>query len=425
MKNSCWRNLATLVAAVLVCTTSLFGQQKVSRKMEVTLYFRHDKYVLDESYMSNRATIEKLDTFFERHYDQVDSIEIIAHASPEGTVKYNQKLSERRAGTTKYWLLKNYKSLRLDQIQCEPLGEDYQGLIERIKADKNVPYKKEVLRVLRAKGVHPDKKMRQLMKLRWGHPYAYIRRQHLPWLRTAATCVIYWTENLAQPTPTPRLDIINPSMRLKAWEPEEFKVPTDVARAATERKTIMALKTNLLYDAATVVNFSVEVPVGDNFSLAYNHICPWWLSKDNRYCLQLLAIGGEARWWFAPRPVMPNGRHKGRDRLVGHYLGAYGMSGKFDFQARTWGCYQGEFWSAGLSYGYSMPVGKRSNLEFSFSVGYASIPYRHYVPTEDWQDLIRDRYNAGRLHYFGPTKAEISWVIPITVTKRVEKGGDL
>jgi hypothetical protein len=103
-----------------------------------------------------------------------------------------------------------------------------------------------------------------------------------------------------------------------------------------------------------------------------------------------------------------------RDALTGHFLGLYGWTGKSDIQIdNRLGCYQFDFCSAGLTYGYSMPLGKHLNMEFSISAGYAQIPYQHYIPTEDWSLLIRDDNKAGTLHYFGPTKAEISLVIPI------------
>ncbi len=407
--------------------------------MSATLYFRHDQSVLDEEYLSNREVINKIDEFFELNGEWVDSVAIFAYASPEGPEAYNQKLSARRAGTTKYWLLKRHKSLRLEQVREVALGEDYSGLIERIEADDKVPHKREVLRTLRRTDLSADQKMRQLMRLRKGYPYAYIRRNHLPYLRTATTFVFYWSKGIAAlPTTAPAREVAHNIAQPTTWKPLEMPMwqPTsnEVASAGESvtpsqtspttlphtRKTILALKTNALYDAATVVNFAVEAPIGDRFSVLYNHICPWWLTNDNRYCLQLLSIGGEARWWFAPRPAAPEGDFVGRDRLVGHFVGAYAMSGMFDFQANTWGCYQGEFWSTGLTYGYSAPLGKRLNIEFSLSVGYASIPYRHYVPTDDWQDLIRDKFNAGRIHWFGPTKAEISIVVPLTIKT---KGG--
>ena len=103
-----------------------------------------------------------------------------------------------------------------------------------------------------------------------------------------------------------------------------------------------------------------------------------------------------------------------RDKLTGHFVGVYGESGKYDFEHKKDICYQGEFWSAGLSYGYSMPIGKRLNMEFSISAGYASIAYRGYTPSDDYETLWRDPEKVGKWHYFGPTKAQVSLVIPIT-----------
>ena len=72
-------------------------------------------------------------------------------------------------------------------------------------------------------------------------------------------------------------------------------------------------------------------------------------------------------------------------------------------------------------YGYSMPIAKRLNLEFTIAVGYASIPYQHYIPSTDWQTLYKDLDKQGTWHYFGPTRAEVSLVLPIWGNKR--KGG--
>ena len=125
--------------------------------------------------------------------------------------------------------------------------------------------------------------------------------------------------------------------------------------------------------------------------------------------VRFLSIGAEARYWFKPS-----------DRFNGHFLGLYCESGKYDFERRRDICYQGEFYSAGLSYGYAMPIGKHLNMEFSLSAGYASVGYRGYTPSENYEILWRDSDKVGRLHYFGPTKAQISLVLPIRVKT---KGG--
>lgn len=193
------------------------------------------------------------------------------------------------------------------------------------------------------------------------------------------------------------------------------------------RRSVMAFKTNLLYDALTLLNISLEVPLGNRFSMLAYYQFPWWRAgkADNEYCLRFLSLGAEARWWFALRPKPATIKRQERDRFVGHFLGVYAESGKWDFEYQRKICHQGEFWSAGLSYGYSVPVGRRMNMEFSFSVGYASIPYRGFTPSDDYEILWRDHDKVGCWSYFGPTKAQISLVMPIKAKKdnKKEKGG--
>ena len=53
-------------------------------------------------------------------------------------------------------------------------------------------------------------------------------------------------------------------------------------------------------------------------------------------------------------------------------------------------------------------------------MGYARIPYQHYIPSEDWQILWRGREDQGVLHYFGPTQLKVSLIRPILVKYRVK-----
>lgn len=244
-------------------------------------------------------------------------------------------------------------------------------------------------------------------------------RNYMPQLR-AATWICVWAE-VIEPLPAVAAMTVEAAALTEAAPARESAPVVTVE----EQKTIVALKTNMLLDAVTAVNFAVEVPFeikGNKFSALYEHHTPWWLTKNNKYCLQFLTYGGEARWWFAPRTTSGSDSSKQRDALAGHFLGVYGWGGIADIQAgRNFGCYQFDFWSTGLTYGYSMPIASWANLELSISAGYANIPYQHYIPTDDWQILIKDKNKAGTLHYFGPTKAEVSLVIPIKATFR--KGG--
>jgi hypothetical protein len=122
----------------------------------------------------------------------------------------------------------------------------------------------------------------------------------------------------------------------------------------------------------------------------------------------------EPRWWF----------RKGSDeqRLTGHFAGVYAMSSMYDLQRDRDLCYQGEAWSVGLSYGYSLPIGDFLNLEFSASVGYLQTDYRHYQPDPGYDNLYIDKFHTGTLKYFGPTKLEVSLVLPIDIY--VKRGGE-
>ena len=226
-----------------------------------------------------------------------------------------------------------------------------------------------------------------------------------------------------------------PRKRLKFYSPyannrffdiytgKPYKYCTNCKFAGTTPQTILAVKSNLLYDALTLINGSVEAPIGDKFSALVYAQFPWWKwgESRNETCIRFLSLGAEGRWWFAPVHKSAATKYQDRDRLVGHFVGAYAEAGMWDFQFKRKLCRQGEFWSVGVSYGYSMPISRRMNLELSLSVGYASIPYRGYFPSENYEILWRDNENVGEWGYFGPTKAQVSLVVPIKASRK--RGG--
>ena len=132
------------------------------------------------------------------------------------------------------------------------------------------------------------------------------------------------------------------------------------------------------------------------------------------FSLSVCFSSAEARFWFKPWDK------KSTRKLRGWFVGAYGMSAKYDLQYDTSVNYQGEYWSAGLTGGYAISLGKKKRLsmEFSLSLGFLQTDYRHYLPTDDYLKLIRDPYNVGTVTYIGPTKLKVSLVIPINFGKK-------
>lgn len=385
------------------------------------IYYPINKTSLYENYMDNAKNLEIIRQYLAES-PRIDSIVIYSYASPEGPYRFNKKLSEGRGATAKRYILSQVPEGRHfpdSLIHLRPEAENWQGLREEVRLSYHETDRDQVLAILDS-NIPDEQKKVALKNLYNGRAWRYILKHIMPRLRYA-TWISVWAPILPDIPQTPLATApVAPT--------EQTPQPVDVPYEQT--RTILALKTNALYDLLTWLNFSIEVPFslrGEQFSVLYQHQFPWWTwgEADNEYSNRFLSIGGEARWWFNPQPRPATDRRIIRDRLVGWYVGLYGLSGKWDFQRRRDICYQGEFWSTGLTVGYSMPIGRRLNLEFSLAAGYASIPYRGYTPSPDYETLYRDPDNHGRWHYIGPTRAEVSLSIPITLTRKgiIQKGG--
>lgn len=407
--------------------------------VSVQVWFRQGYSALEPSYRDNgsrlRAFVGRVQALRQDSTRRFSRIRIVSGASPEGGSDVNKRLSAGRALRIRSYL-EQYFPIRDSLFEVASCGVDWQGLAGMVEAS-DMPYRAEVLDILHntpewvvRNGVVVDSRKRRLAMLHGGRPWRYMEEHFFPELRSSGVQVICVATPVPCPEPVnppeiipldeiPVLEPVVPELDEPVLTPVPLPVP---ARPEYDKRTFLAVKSNLLYDAATVLNFSVEVPFTERFSLLYEQHTPWWLSDNNRFCVEFLSFGGEFRWWFAPHTRPESERRVKRDALMGHFVGVYGAGGKFDFQLNRTFCYQGEFFSAGLTYGYAMPVGRRLNMEFSVSLGYARIPHRHYVPTDDWQHLIRDPHKSGTWNYFGPTRVGVSLVMPFFI--RHKKGGD-
>ena len=177
---------------------------------------------------------------------------------------------------------------------------------------------------------------------------------------------------------------------------------------------LRAFKTNFLMPG---FNAGIEVPIGKHWSVAADWYWPWFWPKDkNEKCYELLGGAVEGRYWFGKD-------RKNTDRLLGHSIGLYVHSGYYDLEKGYRGM-QGEFVSTGLDYKYALGLGgkkhkKWGHLEFSIGLGYLYSTGRTYDVPKPGGALIPD-HNVRIVNFFGPTRAEVSLVIPIY--KRKEGG---
>ena len=162
------------------------------------------------------------------------------------------------------------------------------------------------------------------------------------------------------------------------------------------------LKTNLLYDVAAVPNIGIEAAFGGDWSVGANWMHAWWSRSSAHRYWRIYGGDIELRRWLHHR--------NDRSTHIGHYLGFYGQILSYDIEFGGRGRQSdGLNWGVGVEYGYSLPLSRYFNLDFTIGIGYLGGRYRTYEPADDcyiWQ-------KTSKRNWVGPTKAEISlvWII--------------
>lgn len=172
----------------------------------------------------------------------------------------------------------------------------------------------------------------------------------------------------------------------------------------------MAVKSNLLYDAALVPNIGAEFYLGRGWTIGASWMHAWW--KNDRANNYWRIYGGE----LDVRKYL--GKRARQKTFMGHHLGLYLQALTYDVELGGKGYMGGKpggklldkaTCGVGIEYGYSLPVARRLNLDFGIGVGYLTGEYRVYNPADThyvWEQ-------TKQRHWFGPTKAEVSlvWLI--------------
>ncbi len=309
------------------------------------------------------------------------------------------------------------------------IGRDWSGLLERVKTDPQVPSRAKVLVLLeqivaerQARIPDSEENLLKLKRLDGGRPYAYLLAKLFPPLRrsfltveiTHRDSIASLVTQAAQPTPLATTTQL-------FTKPYMMEAATLLGLAATPKRPFyMSLNTNLLYDLAAVPNIGATFYLGRGFSLGGLWFYSWWSSYPRNRFWRLYGGELDLRYWF--------GTAAARKPLTGHHIGLSASAFIFDFE---WGArgYMGghpgrDIWyktnyAAWAEYGYSLPIAKRLNLDFTLGVGYVGGEYRDYLPQHThyvWQ-------STRKLHYFGPTKAEVSLVWLIGRGNVNKKGG--
>lgn len=402
---------------VLLIALLLYGGHVAAQVQtdSVKVYYRVGEAKLEPSFHGNGANMDRFldrlkEIIADKRYQRFN-FRIKSYASLEGPLSLNQQLYEER--TREFLNYVRHHGVRLPgeinvwQDNCYNWEE-----LERRVRRSNIPYQAEVIDIIQntpewsydGNGEKTEFRKQRLMALHGGIPFRYMKQHFFPEMRYSAvllTCEFAEPET-AQPLPPPMLhDTIYITKRDTAY----------IERPLPPRKPFyMAVKTNLLYDAALIPNLGVEFYLKDGWSIGAGWMYGWW--KKDRIHWYWRAYGGDltVRKWL--------GKAAQEKPLTGHHLGVYGQVLTYDFETGKRGYMGGKpggslfdraNFGVGLEYGYSHPIAKRLNLDFAIGIGYLGGKCYEYLPIDNhyvWQATKQRRW-------FGPTKAEVSlvWLI--------------
>ena len=449
----------------------------------VKVYFRVGYSQFDPAFDNNGKAMDRFISLLTdaNKANEIDSIVVRGYASPDGNSDANVRLSRLRCATVAE-LISGRADIRPSMIKTIPEGIAWGELRKMVYDNPVVPSRDKILHILdnvpvwvfNRQGAIVDGRKKQLMELDRGETYKWLLTNIFPLLRNSVAICLYTREpkkdssspaghieqmsisgDSQQRDQHKKRDIIEPldsttateladsiefsdSTGLKiasdtfeisdsAEELRETNVTSVIEQYVTSveanhRAFNMAIKTNMLYDAALIPNIGAEFYLGKDLSIYGEWMYAWWdNNKRHRYWR---VYGGDLglRWWF--------GKKANAKPLTGHHLGIYGGILTFDFETGNTGYMGGKpggtLWdrwllNAGIEYGYSLPVAKRLNIDFSIGLGCLTGNYIKYYPFDN------DYYFDKEYHMlnFGLTKAEISlvWLIGRGNTND-RKGGD-
>lgn len=468
------RTLGTIVSRAY--EEQILAQKLNTQLSNTAIKYEHDKVRPNWGYMGNNITyrtiLEVVKELSAR--DWIHTIVIVGSASPVGSQQYNHDLAYERARILGQWVagMPGGEKLRIYAISA---GEDWETFAQQVHAGYDKKNRQEVLAIIDADAPN-DEKERKLYNLDGGKTWQILVNKYMGLARNAAVVrvvedgplVLYSNtqpfgnkvkpavlilpqqspteetspiaaplkaektatpkeEKVAAPkaekTATPKKEKVAAPKAEKTATPKEEKPVSEKTEKPAKEKTekekpikakdtivvepripIVALRTNLLVPA---LNAGIEVPIGNHWSVGADYYFPWvWPKADNKNCFEFLGWGIEGRYWFGKNRTA-------YDRLKGHSVGLYGYVGYYDFERNFHG-HQGEFVNVGVDYTYAMAVGRRKSLhlEFSLGVGYIYSEARQYTVIEANGPLISDKVTK-KVGYFGPTKANVSLVVPI------------
>lgn len=359
------------------------------------VYFRLNESVIDPAYKENAKAIETIQGLLDEQL--VGFVTLTVSSSPDGPYSANASLAEKRAESIRALF---GDRVSRERIIIEVIPENWEGIIEQVQESYTLRNRKKVLEILLDESIDHDTRERRLKALSFGSTWRYITKMYLPNLRSAS--MMHILKVVPKQYMLPRVKSFDVEAYTASRTAIQFTPPKiGPPPVKKESSFAFAIRSNLLYDIALVPNIGIEFHLGKGVSLGFDYNHAWWSLPQKDYFWRLYGGGITLRKYF--------GKASSQRALSGHHLGLHAQAFVYDFELGGRGQLSDLTYVGGLEYGYSLPVSRSLNIDFSVGFGYAGGEYKVYEPEDDcyvWKET-RQR------HYYGPTKGEISlvWII--------------
>lgn len=411
------------------------------------IYYRQGYRYVDTSLRNNGNELRRLQIIIEEavHSGTLEKAVIWSYTSPDGTNKANTALAARRADSLESWILRN--TVLPGKLLEKNSGGIAWDLLREAVSKSEMQYKEEVLRILDNTPVWVfdgdnrvvSSRKKELMDLKGGVPYRYMYEHLFPDLRSSIAILLYirvqepQAEEEVEPAapeesepvaPEEDMTPVAPQENVKPVAPEEYVEPVapeekaipeagdDATSVAPEKGYEplhrLALKTNIIYDLALMPSLEVEYMINERWSVNAEGEVAWWRKESKHKYYQIATLSPEIRYWF-----------KTKKRWHGHYVGLFGGGSWYDLENGRRG-YKGEFWKAGLSYGYMFPIGRSLSFEAGLGLGFLRTWYEEYLPIDGHYVYQQ----SSRTNWIGPVKLKFTLVWRLWDENRSKRGGE-
>lgn len=357
-----------------------------------------------------------------------------ASASPEGSLQINTQLANARKASMNALLSSYGINTNLIRYDVVPMDFPLMRALMKLRKDDYLPVVDSLMTQYAADVMLLKEAMiRQDRGKLWQHLY----HNYFPSLRSVRIMAI----KRAEKEEDKREEIErkenerkeNEIEKIEIEKIEEIEKTEKIEKEETEgdeRRELMSVKTNLLFDLAympgynrfcPIPNVAIEYyPLHGHFTYGASFDTPWWKHYSKHKYFQLRNYQVHTRYYLRRGDIEEREPGKGaafKEFFFSAYAHAYLYNICFS-EKRGW---EGEGWGAGMGVGYVMPIDRKEHwrLEFGLQLGYLNTlydPYQWRCPVDPDTDANRYYYKwYGNAKDFKKRQHSYSWIGPTRV----------